>query len=876
PPEGTEVKLTSQAEVDEFVAQYKDCTSLEGSLIIGATYANDAASDITDISGLSVLSSVGESLTVGNNPKLASLHGLRGLQSIGIKLNVFGNDALNSLRGLDNITSIGENVMIYNNSQLTACAVESVCNRFAMSGVTNIFFENGEGCDVESIKTNCANCPIGDVVLRTQAEVDQFGRDFPNCTAIFGNLTIGLERLSEGNPRINGSGIENLDALSGLTTVVDSLKVWGNNELTALTGLDSLISVGGQLSIRFNSPNLKSLAGLENIGFIGDGLVVEGNLGLRALNMDKLTSIGGQLSVYIWGGFGDSNNYSSLNGLRNLTSTEGSVIIGNSEGLNSLNELSKLTSIGGDFSLQHLTSLTDLNGLNNLKSVGGELWLECNPSLTDLDALDNLRSVQGDFRLTDNGVTTLGGFEGLTRIGGSLYIKGTYNGAQPNCGDGLVSFTGLNNLTSISGGLEFNLMTLNTLSGLTKLRSIGGDLLISNTALTNLAAFANLETLGGSIRFTANEALTQLGSFAKITTVPGDIEIVSNPALRELKGFERLESTGRDLIIKGNAALADVSGLRALRIVSRDFIVSQNQRLGSLDGLEGLNTINRKLAIKNNSALTNLDALSGLDVSTMGALEISGNKELSSCTTKIICDYLDRENRIAQIQDNGARCNSVEDVAEHCGCPQYDVLLTTQKEVDEFTKLYPNCEKIIANVEIGVSSLSDPPSDIVNISGLGSIKSIEGDLVIFRNKDLSSLQGLDRLETVGGLLNIEQNPDLGSMKGLNSLASIGGVLDIRNNFALSSLQGLENLSSIGGKLEIKENKSLTSISGLEKLDASSIIALEIRGNSQLSQCTIVSVCDFLQIPDKSVVADRNGEDCETIQDVKLSCDACPT
>src|SRR5690606_39864757 len=93
-----------------------------------------------------------------------------------------------------------------------------------------------------------AQCPAGNVSLTSQAAVNNFATDYPNCTEVSGNLTI--------------QGANNLTPLSNLTSVGGYLNISYNSSLTNLDGLSNLTSVGGFLDI-YNNPNLSNLYGFS-------------------------------------------------------------------------------------------------------------------------------------------------------------------------------------------------------------------------------------------------------------------------------------------------------------------------------------------------------------------------------------------------------------------------------------------------------------------------------------------------------------------------------------------------------------------------------------------------------------------------------------
>lgn len=172
-------------------------------------------------------------------------------------------------------------------------------------------------------------------------------------------------------------------------------------------------------------------------------------------------------------------------------------------------------------------------------------------------------------------------------------------------------------------------------------------------------------------------------------------------------------------------------------------------------------------------------------------------------------------------------------------CPE-DILFLSQQELDDFATTYPNCTQIEGDVEIGMFGIS---SDVDNLEPLNQITTIEGNLRIDSNDNLSNLNGLDSLNTIGGTLNIaynnalvdlsglgaitdiggdlrlQFNADLIDLNGLNNLKTIGEDFSFSNNNALNSLNGLQQLNSIGGELRLFSNNVLTDLSGLEGLDS---------------------------------------------------------
>ena len=213
-PEG--ITFTTQEEIDNFQTNYPGCTEIEGDVIISGT-------EITNLNGLSVLTSIGGDFDIVGNEILTSLSGMEGITSIGATLSIWGNGTLISLSGLEGLTSIGGEFTIDSNSSLEC-----------MTGLENLTSIGGN----LNINGNEA------------------------MTSLF-----GLESLTSIGYALNISSnytLANLSGLESLTSIGWALRIEGNDDLTGMSGLESLTSIGGELLIRYNYA-LTSLFGLENI-----------------------------------------------------------------------------------------------------------------------------------------------------------------------------------------------------------------------------------------------------------------------------------------------------------------------------------------------------------------------------------------------------------------------------------------------------------------------------------------------------------------------------------------------------------------------------------------------------------------------------------
>jgi hypothetical protein len=245
-PEG--ITFTTQGAIDSFSMNYPGCTVIEGDVKI-------SGEDITHLSGLIVLTSIGGTITVRDNTHLANLTGLNNLTHIGGAVWIHSNDTLTSLNGLDNVVAIDGFLNIYNNNLL-----------IDLSGLGN----------VKSVGSN--------------------------ITIWYNDRLTSLSGMSNLDSLEFALWIENnasLTSLSGINnlTSIGSIVILDNDALTSLSGLGSITYIEGDLNIRGNSA-LTSLVGLDHVPSIGGWVKITDNDALVSLkDLDKISSIGGGLVI---------------------------------------------------------------------------------------------------------------------------------------------------------------------------------------------------------------------------------------------------------------------------------------------------------------------------------------------------------------------------------------------------------------------------------------------------------------------------------------------------------------------------------------------------------------------------------------------------
>ncbi|MEZ5197940.1 MAG: T9SS type A sorting domain-containing protein [Bacteroidales bacterium] len=351
-PEG--ITFTTQAEIDNFQANYPGCSEIEGNVIImgdditnlngllvltsieGSLYlghSDPGVPSLTSLSGLANLQVIGESLVIGNknvggpvNNSLLSLAGLESLTSVGNKLDIGGMHSLSNLSGLNNLTTIGGLFRVaFNNSLVNLEGLDNITSIWSIAIERNFSLINLAGLE------NITSTP-GGISIYANSITSLSGLE--NLYSIEGGLSIGW-----------CAGLDDLSGLSNLSDIGLGFEVYITN-ISNLSGLSNLVSIGGNFEI-YQNQNLINFEGI-------DGLV----------------SIGGDLSIGTAGLGGLVGNPSLVNcvGFQNLNSVGGSLIVYGNDSLSTLMGLENITSIAGDLRIAGNSSLTSLSGLDNIAS----------------------------------------------------------------------------------------------------------------------------------------------------------------------------------------------------------------------------------------------------------------------------------------------------------------------------------------------------------------------------------------------------------------------------------------------------------------------------------------------------------------------------
>jgi hypothetical protein len=251
----TQITLLSQGNVDDFQSVYGPCDRIGGSLDIGTGPGMEA---ITDLTPLEDLVEVAEFLSIQGS--MTTLNGLHNLVSVGNSFTITGANQLTDLTGLTSLQSVG-NLHLVGLVSLTSLSGLSSLAAVGFLNLENLpFLTDFSGMpaavDIETL-----------VITNTQQLTSLDGAPAMSnlrLLALNGNQALNdLNGLSASTfltdpPDDAAIGITSNNALLnliGLPAVerIGSLNISGNSALTSLAGLENLVEVWSSLSVQENS-----------------------------------------------------------------------------------------------------------------------------------------------------------------------------------------------------------------------------------------------------------------------------------------------------------------------------------------------------------------------------------------------------------------------------------------------------------------------------------------------------------------------------------------------------------------------------------------------------------------------------------------------
>ncbi|MGB3605552.1 T9SS type A sorting domain-containing protein [Psychroserpens sp.] len=247
-----------------------------------------------------------------------------------------------------------------------------------------------------SITFGFSQCPPEDVTLSSQADVDSFNLDYPECSDfanvnIVGSDIVDLTPLSQiqsiGYLAIQNTMLTTLDGLHNLTNLdgnpSTSFFIDNNSNLSSLQALSNLTDSQGidifQIS---NNPQLESLEGLEWL---------ENPLELFIFNNDSLEDLTGlsALQSLEFLSLVDNDNVTSFNGINTGAIFYSGINIVNNDSLIQLSGLEEVSILSGII-VNDNANLLNLSGIENIENSFSFVSIENNPLLNDISQLNSI------------------------------------------------------------------------------------------------------------------------------------------------------------------------------------------------------------------------------------------------------------------------------------------------------------------------------------------------------------------------------------------------------------------------------------------------------------------------------------------------------
>ena len=496
-------------------------------------------SALLSFDGVNALTSINGPAHISFNDALVNFDGFENLSTIEGTFEILANSSLESITGWDNVEIDADSSgVISSNPRLSVCNAMGICNYIStrQPGTSNIEFSNNAlGCNSElEVFVSCTPglCLPYDTDFRTQAEIDEFLLQNPNCKWAHSNISI------RGDDITNLDGLINLDSIAGFLEILNVENLENLNGLSNLRVVDSLFEISG-------TP-VSSLEGLEKLEYVG---------GLDLTDNSNITDFIGLSGLKRIGNFG-------------FTVQQNDNLISNA-GLDNLELIEEFLFYSDNI------SLVDMDGFPALKQIlKNDVTFD--ESLVSFSGMNALEVFPGDLNFTQSELFSISGFQNLRKIEGDLsFMAGSTDG---------LSVTGFNQLDSITNNYIQGFLPdeILDLSGLNNLKYVGNDFRIEGNGLNTpgpITGFNQLHTIGNEFKMESNSGITNLSNFQNLENVKkisirGNSELTSIEALSNIDflNLEFLQLTFNvDLQVCANEAICNYLSNGGVSIISENY-----------------------------------------------------------------------------------------------------------------------------------------------------------------------------------------------------------------------------------------------------------------------------------------------------------------
>ena len=649
-----------------------------------------------------------------------------------------------------------------------------------------------------------------DVILKTQAEVNDIRTMLGSAAIIDANLTIGPS-----------SDITHLDSLNFLTKVTGNFEIRQNSALTHIGDFSNLRRIGGKYLI-FKNNALETVNGFSVLDSLGTDFHVIDNM--------KLMDLG---------------NYGSLRHIN------GSFIIGEPSGSGSINpslvdlgDFSSLNVIGGYYQIYDNDRLVHGCNFPMLDSIRGYFLVLANEKLTDVGFFPNLKSIGGYLSISSNdSLRSLYDFPSLTNIGSGRPQVPSQNGSRDNTsivvdsnplleyccvltrlreGEGL-TISGDSYISNNFEGCNISDDEDETSCDLS-VRLVNDTLMVPfYTMDTTFTIYSNAQWRLSKLNSEDSDWITSLSSGGERNSDSLTLERDATITVHYEQNFSNRPRTVRFILsfidevghvltspVPDTLTFIQSENITTLELYSPSDSVNVSYRDGDVDLLIRSNKRWRLRKLDPATHWITMLSSEGTDVSDS---IIGGVDSLFPSDVMVTVNY-------QEVPNANSRFTALvlmafdEDSTEllipftQSGYPSYtkNLTLTTQQAVDTIRKTLGN-DKVTA---IGGNLTIGPSDDITHLDSLYFLTEITGDFNI-GNTNLVDIGDFPFLQEIGGDYYVTENTELVHGGNFPLLDSIGGYFFTLNHERLTDVGSYPNLKSIGGYLSIRSNDSLRSL-----------------------------------------------------------------
>jgi hypothetical protein len=472
----------------------------------------------------------------------------------------------------------------------------------------------------------------------------------------------------------------------------------------------------------------------------------------------------------------------------------GDVIIENSP-ITSMTGFDKVTRIEGNLVVRN-TSILSTSMFAQVESIGGDVVFEDNSNLAALGEFRSLNTVAGDLKAINNNVLRNSTLH--PTLPNSIVIQGEIELTGGLCCNRL--HASVVNCEVYQGPRHFIRITQTANRPVftslqvyeSNLTFVGSLDLPPMPNLQRITGFLSISGAGLRVRRPFAPKLVHIGLYLVIRDT---VSLSAFPAT----SFQSLQSVGFVLGIRRNRNLQSLS-FPSLQRIENSLDIRDNHALQTLQGFQSLSYIGNSLMVESNSQLQTLQGLDTVTHFGSGSLIISSNPSLTTLV--------------------------------HAPGPTADILLpegTLQSGII--------VEDLIITDNTALVDLGTP---------LSRLRHVDGSVIISGNTALPVIGlPLVRLEIVAKDMIIAGNSGITTLAGLHSLQQVGGKMDISNNAALQSLHGLQMLWRLGTfdpdalnadsqslqtVLEVSNNAMLADVSALVRRQSGTVSTIRALGS----------------------------------------------